>query len=101
MLHPDSEARRERFVELGGVVPEPGEERDLLLAILDSGSFLPGLIFAGDAPAAWQRLAGDPWLRRAQPGALFWSQASAEAAPPPGFHAFKTRRRDYPPRRSA
>ncbi len=42
MIHPDTEARRERFEELGGVVPAAGEERALLLAILDSGSFLPG-----------------------------------------------------------
>ena len=56
LAHADTEARLERFQEQGGVVPLHGEEHDLLRAVFDSGSFLPGLVLAADAPTAWQRL---------------------------------------------
>ncbi len=95
MVHADTQARLERFQELGGVVPERGDERDLLLAVLDSGSFLPGLMFAGDAPAAWQRLVADPWLRQPKPAALFWPEASAAVDGAGDFADFKRRLRLY------
>src|SRR5436190_6000243 len=60
----DVEARRQRFVEAGGVVPDAAAARALLEAILGSGEFLPELLNA-DA-GAFARLAADPWLRRAK-----------------------------------
>ena len=95
MAHADTEARLERFAELGGVVPVHGEERDLLLAVFDSGSFLPGLVLAADAPAAWQRLVDDPNLRQPKPASLFWSEASAAVAGASDFADFKRRLRLY------
>ena len=58
-------ARRARFVELGGVVPTVTADRVLLEAILGSGDFLPGLLFADVGQLA--TLAADPWLRRPKP----------------------------------
>ncbi len=72
-----------------------GDERDLLRAVFDSGSFLPGLILAVDAPAAWQRLVADPWLRQPKPASLFWSEASAAVAGAGDFADFKRRLRLY------
>jgi len=95
MPHPDTEARLERFQEQGGVVPERGDERDLLMAVLDSGSFLPGLIFAADAPATWQRLVADPWLRQPKPAAIFWTEACAAVDGAHDFADFKRRLRVY------
>ena len=95
MTHADTEARLERFEELGGAVPVHGEERDLLLAVFDSGSFLPGLVLAADAPAAWRRLVDDPYLRRPKPTSLFWSEASAAVAGAGDFADFKRRLRLY------
>ncbi|HEY7375450.1 MAG TPA: bifunctional [glutamate--ammonia ligase]-adenylyl-L-tyrosine phosphorylase/[glutamate--ammonia-ligase] adenylyltransferase [Polyangia bacterium] len=61
----DAEARRQRFLELGGVEPADADERALLEAILASGDFLSGLLFAD--VAAFARLTADPWLRRPKP----------------------------------
>ncbi len=61
-------ARRARFVELGGVVPTSVADRVLLEAILGSGDFLPGLLFAEVGQLA--TLMADPWLRRPKPPEL-------------------------------
>ena len=66
-----------RFVELGGVVPTVTADRVLLEAILASGDFLPGLLFADVGQLA--TLAADPWLRRPKPPALI---ARAVRRPP-------------------
>ena len=95
MSHPDTEARLQRFRELGGVVPEHPADEALLMAILDSGGFLPGLIFAGGDDAAWRWLVQDPWLRQPKPPALFWEEASAATAPARDFDDFKRRLRLY------
>ena len=58
-------ARRARFVELGGVVPTVTAERVLLEAILRSGDFLPGLLFADVSQLA--TLVADSWLRQPKP----------------------------------
>jgi len=60
-----AEARRARFLELGGVVPAEGEGSALLDAILDSGEFLPELLLADVRGLG--ALAGDPYLRRPKP----------------------------------
>jgi len=95
MAHADTEARLERFQEQGGVVPVHGEERDLLLAVFDSGSFLPGLVLAAEAPATWRRLVTDPWLRQPKPAVLFWAEASAAVEGAADFTDFKRRLRRY------
>jgi glutamate-ammonia-ligase adenylyltransferase len=61
-------ARRARFVELGGVMPTAVADRVLLEAILGSGDFLPGLLFADVGQLA--QLIADPWLRRPKPPEL-------------------------------
>jgi len=61
----DRAARRQRFLEVGGTLPTAAADRALFEAILASGEFLPGLLFA-DA-GAFARLAADPCLRRAKP----------------------------------
>jgi glutamate-ammonia-ligase adenylyltransferase len=61
----DVDARRQRFIEAGGVPPTDAADRALLDAILASGDFLPGLLMAD--VAAFPRLAADPWLRRPKP----------------------------------
>jgi [glutamine synthetase] adenylyltransferase / [glutamine synthetase]-adenylyl-L-tyrosine phosphorylase len=61
----DVGARRQRFIEAGGVVPAAAAERTLLEAILASGDFLPELLLAD--VAAFARLTADPCLRRAKP----------------------------------
>jgi [glutamine synthetase] adenylyltransferase / [glutamine synthetase]-adenylyl-L-tyrosine phosphorylase len=102
-MHPDTQARLERFRELGGVVPDEGagagdghgDEGALLLAILDSGSFLPGLLFASGDLTAWPALIGDAWLRTPKPAAVFWSEASAATAGARDFEDFKRRLRRY------
>jgi glutamate-ammonia-ligase adenylyltransferase len=58
-------ARRARFIELGGVVPTATGDRVLLEALLRSGDFLPGLLFAEVSQLA--TLLADPWLRRPKP----------------------------------
>jgi glutamate-ammonia-ligase adenylyltransferase len=58
----DVAARRQRFLEAGGVEPASAPDRALLEAILASGEFLPDLL-AADA-GAFARLAEDPFLRR-------------------------------------
>jgi glutamate-ammonia-ligase adenylyltransferase len=95
MTHPETRARLDRFRELGGTVPEGGEERQLLMAILDSGNFLPSLLFADGDAAAWNRLAADRWLRQPKPASLFWAEASAETAGAHDFADFKRRLRVY------
>jgi len=95
MAHADTEARLERFQELGGTVPAYGDERDLLLAVFDSGSFLPGLVMVSDAPGFWQQLVTDPWLHQPKPAALFWAEASAAVDGAADFADFKRRLRRY------
>ena len=58
-------ARRQRFVEAGGTPPTAAADRTLFEAILASGEFLPGLLFAD--VGAFARLSADPFLRRAKP----------------------------------
>jgi glutamate-ammonia-ligase adenylyltransferase len=55
-------ARRQRFIEAGGVEPASAEERTLFEAILASGEFLPDLLMAD--VGAFARLVADPYLRR-------------------------------------
>lgn len=95
MAHADTQARLERFEELGGVVPVNGDERELLHAVFDSGSFLPGLVLAANARAAWQRLVEDPYLRQPKPAALFWSEARSAVDGATNFDEFKRRLRLY------
>jgi len=95
MAHADTEARLERFQELGGTVPAYGDERDLLLAVFDSGSFLPGLVMVSDAPGFWQQLVTDPWLHQPKPAALFWAEARAAVDGAADFADFKRRLRRY------
>jgi glutamate-ammonia-ligase adenylyltransferase len=87
----DTEARFDRFRDLGGVVPDGGDERRLLTAILDSGSFLPELLFADVTD--WPALAADPWLRRPKPSSLVFAEASRETAAATDFADFKRRLR--------
>src|SRR5882724_6372894 len=94
-MHADTAARLARFRELGGIVPEAGDGRALLLAILDSGNFLPSLMFAGGSAQAWTDLAGDPWLRHAKSASLYWSEAAAATAGARDFDDFKRRLRRY------
>ena len=63
--------------------------------MFDSGSFLPGLVLAAEAPATWQRLVADPWLRQPKPAALFWAEASAAVEGAADFADFKRRLRRY------
>ena len=95
MIHPETRARLERFRELGGTVPPQDEQRQLLMALLDSGNFLPSLLFAEGDAAAWTALAADPWLRQPKPASLFWAEASAATAPARDFADFKRRLRIY------
>ena len=71
-------ARRQRFVEAGGVVPESAADRVLLEALLGSGDFLPELLAAD--PAVFPALAADPWLRRPKPRAITFRDVRAAAA---------------------
>src|SRR3954464_453828 len=71
-------ARRQRFVEVGGTPPTAAADRTLFEAILASGEFLPGLLFAD--PAAFARLAADPCLRRAKPADAIAREVRAAAA---------------------
>jgi [glutamine synthetase] adenylyltransferase / [glutamine synthetase]-adenylyl-L-tyrosine phosphorylase len=71
-------ARRQRFIEAGGTLPEAAADRALLEAILASGEFLPGLLFA--EPGALARLAADPCLRRAKPPDAIAREVRAAAA---------------------
>ena len=61
----DVAARRQRFIEAGGVEPAAAADRALFEAILGSGEFLSELLMAD--VSAFARLAADPWLRRAKP----------------------------------
>src|SRR4051812_19927551 len=94
-MHSDTQARLDRFRELGGLVPAEEQQRALLLAILDSGNFLPGLLFAAGNPSAWAELVSDPWLRQTKPAAQFWSEASSATAGARDFEDFKRRLRLY------
>jgi hypothetical protein len=89
-------ARRARFVEHGGVVPEEGSEaRGLLEALLASGDHLPELLFGetAAAPAALEALVADPWLRAPKPPALIARAIDAATAPATSFADFKRRLR--------
>jgi glutamate-ammonia-ligase adenylyltransferase len=68
-MRPEVLARRQRFLEKGGVEPADPEGQALLQAVLESGEHLTELLLADVAllPA----LAADPWLRRPKPPALF------------------------------
>jgi glutamate-ammonia-ligase adenylyltransferase len=57
-----ADARRARFVERGGVLPQEGTEaRRLLEALVASGDLLPDLL-AGEGPGALDALLGNPFL---------------------------------------
>jgi [glutamine synthetase] adenylyltransferase / [glutamine synthetase]-adenylyl-L-tyrosine phosphorylase len=62
---PEVAARRQRFIEAGGVAPTSAADRALFEAILASGEFLPDLLLAD--VSAFARLVADPYLRRAKP----------------------------------
>jgi glutamate-ammonia-ligase adenylyltransferase len=72
-----SNARRERFLELGGVVRE-GEGPALLDAIVGSGEFLPELLFAD--VRALGALAVDPYLRRPKPSEMIGQEVRSATA---------------------
>jgi len=73
-----SQARRARFLELGGVVPADGEGSALLDAIFDSGEFLPELLLADVGLLG--ALAGDPYLRRPKPAEVIAAEVRTAAA---------------------
>jgi glutamine synthetase adenylyltransferase len=73
-----SQARRARFLELGGVVPADGEGSALLDAIFDSGEFLPELLLADVGLLG--ALAGDPYLRRPKPAEVIAAEVRMAAA---------------------
>src|SRR4051812_29714470 len=85
--------RAERFVELGGRLPEDEEGRRLLGAILSSGTFLPELLLAD--VAGWAALAADPWLRRPKPADVAFAQAEAATRGAADFADFKRRLRRH------
>src|SRR5450432_3341041 len=88
----ESDARRARFVERGGVVPPEGTEaRALLEAIVASGDLLPDLL-AADV-GALEALARDPWLRAPKPPALIARAVDDETAGATSFADFKRRLR--------
>jgi glutamate-ammonia-ligase adenylyltransferase len=72
------DARRQRFIELGGLEPPSAPDRALLDAILASGEFLPDLLMAD--VSAFARLAADPFLRRPKPPELIARDVRAIAA---------------------
>jgi glutamate-ammonia-ligase adenylyltransferase len=72
-----SNARRSRFLELGGVVPAEGEGAALLEAILGSGEFLPELLCAD--VRALGLLSADPFLRRPKPAEIIESEVRTAA----------------------
>jgi len=74
----DVAARRQRFIEAGGVEPATAADRALLEALLASGSFLPELLMAD--VGAFARLAADPWLRRPKPPETIGREVRAAAA---------------------
>jgi glutamate-ammonia-ligase adenylyltransferase len=74
----EATARRQRFVEAGGVLPASAADRTLLEALLASGEFLPELLLA-DA-AQFPALAADPWLRRPKPRAVIDREVRAATA---------------------
>ncbi|MFI5077729.1 MAG: hypothetical protein ACHQRO_10325, partial [Vicinamibacteria bacterium] len=84
-------ARRQRFVEAGGTLPEAAADRALLEAILASGEFLPGLLFAD--VAALPRLAADPCLRRAKPPDAIAREVRAAVAGAEGLAELQRRLR--------
>src|SRR5258708_32045517 len=88
----ESEARRARFVERGGVIPAEGTEaRALVEAIVASGDLLPDLL-AADVTAL-EALARDPWLRAAKPPGLIARAVDDETAGASSFADFKRRLR--------
>src|SRR5581483_2440446 len=95
-MQPDTAARLQRFRELGGVVPAgggavDGEALRLLLAIMDSGSFLPGLLDAD--VGLWAALLADPWLGKPKPAAVMLAEAEAAVAGARDFADFSRRLR--------
>ena len=73
----DVAARRQRFIEAGGVEPAAAADRALFEAILGSGEFLSELMMAD--VGAFARLAADPWLRRAKPSEAIAREVRAAA----------------------
>jgi [glutamine synthetase] adenylyltransferase / [glutamine synthetase]-adenylyl-L-tyrosine phosphorylase len=71
-------ARRGRFLELGGVVAATGEGAALLDAVVESGEFLPELLFAD--VRALGALAADPYLRRPKPSEVIGQEVRAATA---------------------
>jgi glutamate-ammonia-ligase adenylyltransferase len=85
-------ARRDRFVEGGGVVPPEGTvARALLEAICASGDLLPELL--GADVGALETLARDPWLGAPKPTALLARAVDEETAGATTFADFKRRLR--------
>src|SRR5258708_468713 len=88
----EMDARRDRFVECGGVVPQEGTiARALLEAICASGDLLPELLCAD--VGALETLAHDPWLRDPNPPGLLARAVDEETGDATDFADFKRRLR--------
>jgi glutamate-ammonia-ligase adenylyltransferase len=91
MSDPESEARRDRFVERGGVIPADPQARALLEAICASGEFLPDLLMAD--VSAFGALVADPFLRREKPAEVIAREVRAAAEPAADFADLQRRLR--------
>jgi [glutamine synthetase] adenylyltransferase / [glutamine synthetase]-adenylyl-L-tyrosine phosphorylase len=91
MSDPESEARRDRFVERGGAIPADAQGRALLDAICASGEFLPDLLMAD--VSAFAALAADPYLRREKPAEVIAREVRATAEPAIDFADLQRRLR--------
>jgi glutamate-ammonia-ligase adenylyltransferase len=75
---PDADAARSRLEHLHEAGVEPsldGDGATLLAALLASGDYLPGLLFAD--PGRWPRLLADPWLHREKPRELVGQEVAS------------------------
>ncbi len=91
MTDPESEARRDRFVERGGAIPTDPQARALLDAICASGEFLPDLLMAD--VSAFAALVADPFLRREKPADVVAREVRAAAEPATDFADLQRRLR--------
>jgi glutamate-ammonia-ligase adenylyltransferase len=91
MSDPETEARRDRFVERGGVIPADAQAHALLDAICASGEFLPDLLMAD--VSAFAALAADPYLRREKPAEVIAREVRAAAEPAVDFADLQRRLR--------